>query len=116
MGDVWWRQGPLAGKRLADVETRAMKAQVVGSLYDLTDGPRSRQADPPGSRAGRLRGKRDHGGPPELTRAAQIGSATRSCPSTPRTRARVNSPTLSVLLIFSGGSRRTTPSISGASA
>jgi hypothetical protein len=31
-------------------------------------------------------------------------------------RARVNSPTFSCLLIFSGGSRRTVPSISGASA
>ena len=36
--------------------------------------------------------------------------------STATMRARVNSPTLSVLLAFSGGSRRTVPSISGASA
>ena len=47
---------------------------------------------------------------------SQTGRATRSCPSVPTMRARVNSPTLRVLLIFSGGSRRTTPSISGASA
>ena len=49
-------------------------------------------------------------------RPAQIGSATRSWPSVPTMRARVNSPTLSCLLTFSGGKRRTRPSISGASA
>ena len=42
--------------------------------------------------------------------------ATRSWPSVATIRACVNSPTLKVLLTFSGGSRRTTPSISGASA
>ena len=46
----------------------------------------------------------------------QTGMAIRSCPWAPTMRARVNSPTLSVLLIFSGGSSLTTPSISGASA
>ena len=46
----------------------------------------------------------------------QMGSATRSWPCVSTMRARVNSPTFMVLLIFSGGSRRTTPSISGASA
>ena len=46
----------------------------------------------------------------------QIGNATRSCPCVPTMRARVNSPTLSVLLIFSGGNNFTVPSISGASA
>ena len=44
------------------------------------------------------------------------GRPIRSCPWVSTMRARVNSPTLSCLLIFSGGSRRTTPSISGASA
>jgi len=34
----------------------------------------------------------------------------------PTIRALVNSPTFSVLLIFSGGNNFTTPSISGASA
>ncbi len=46
----------------------------------------------------------------------QKGMATKSCPWVWSTRALVNSPTLSCLLIFSGGSRCTMPSISGASA
>ena len=54
-------------------------------------------------------------GPPPSGRA-QTGTATRSWPCVPTIRALVNSPTLSVLLIFSGGSNFTTPSISGASA
>ena len=46
----------------------------------------------------------------------QNGTPIKSCPCTPTIRALVNSPTLSVLLIFSGASNFTTPSISGASA
>jgi hypothetical protein len=45
-----------------------------------------------------------------------MGIATKSCPCAATMRALVNSPTFKVLLIFSGGSKRTTPSISGASA
>ena len=44
------------------------------------------------------------------------GTAIRSWPSTATMRAFVNSPTFSVREAFSGGSRRTVPSISGASA
>ena len=47
---------------------------------------------------------------------AQTGTATRSWPCAPTIRALVNSPTFSVLLIFSGGNNFTIPSISGASA
>ena len=46
----------------------------------------------------------------------QMGNPTRSWPWVPTMRARVKLPTLSCLLIFSGGSKCTTPSISGASA
>lgn len=44
------------------------------------------------------------------------GSATRSCPSAATMRACVKVPVFKVLLIFSGGSSLTIPSISGASA
>ena len=50
------------------------------------------------------------------TLTCQMGCATKSWPSVPTMRAEVNSPTFMVLLIFCGGNKRTTPSISGASA
>ena len=49
-------------------------------------------------------------------RPFQIGIATRSCPSAATMRARVNSPARTVREARSGGSKRTRPSISGASA
>ena len=50
------------------------------------------------------------------TKTGHTGTATKSWPCVPTMRARVNSPTFNVLLIFSGGSSFTVPSISGASA
>ena len=55
-------------------------------------------------------------GPPPRRAGCQIGCATRSWPCVATTRALVNSPTFKVLEAFSGGSRWTVPSISGASA
>jgi len=57
-----------------------------------------------------------YGAPAVQSLAPQIGWATRSWPWVATTRALVNSPTFKVLEAFSGGSRCTVPSISGASA